>query len=150
MLKGHIATVTSVIHSPIERVWKALTDPEELSVWMMGAQVRSEWKVGSAISWEGQWQGSHFRDSGEVLKVQEPDLLQYSHISGAGQGAGVTHIVTIELKEVGGVTHLRLTQDNNPTEEARDRSQANWTAMIDAMKKMLGEAPVPKPTVPRA
>lgn len=44
--------VTSiVIGATPERVWKALTDPEETDKWFFGTTVRSTWEVGSEISW---------------------------------------------------------------------------------------------------
>jgi uncharacterized protein YndB with AHSA1/START domain len=150
MDRGFIAIVTTVIHSTIDRVWKALTDPEQIAQYMMGARVTTDWKEGSPITWQGEWQGKPFEDKGRVLIAREPELLKYGHTSGTAQRPEEEHIVTIELKEVGGVTHVRLTQDNNPTEEARKHSEENWTLMLDGLKKMLGEAPVPKPVAPRA
>jgi hypothetical protein len=32
---------------------------------------------------------------------------------------------------------VSLTQDNNPTEEARARSEKNWNGMLAALKKYL-------------
>lgn len=134
------ATATTLIHFPIERVWQALTDPKQIAQYMFGAQVESDWEEGSPISWKGEFQGKPFHDTGRVLAANPPQLLKYSHTSG-----GEEHIVTVDLKEVGGVTHLRLTQTNNATEEARDHAQRNWEQMLDGLKKMLGEAPTPTP-----
>jgi uncharacterized protein YndB with AHSA1/START domain len=142
MSNGKVANVTTIIHAPIDRVWKALVDPEEIAQYMMGARVVTDWTDGSPIRWKGEWKGKAFEDVGRVLKVREPDMLSYTHKSGATEDAE-EHVIIIELKEVGGVTHLRLTQDNNATEEAREHSEANWTQMLDTLKKMLGEAPVP-------
>ncbi|MEO8589142.1 MAG: SRPBCC family protein [Flavobacteriales bacterium] len=149
MDNGIIAKATAIIHEPIERVWEALVDPEQIARYMMGTQVTSDWKEGSPIAWKGEWNNKAFEDTGRVLKNQEPELLKYSHRSGTRSDATAEHIVTIELKEVAGVTHLRLTQDNNATEEACAESEKNWTAMLDGLKKMLGEAPVAKPEAPR-
>jgi hypothetical protein len=30
-----------------------------------------------------------------------------------------------------------LTQDNNPTEQARDHSEKNWTMMLSALKQFV-------------
>ncbi|HMC98357.1 MAG TPA: SRPBCC family protein [Flavobacteriales bacterium] len=148
MNTGIIARATAIIHEPVDRVWKALVDPEMIARYMMGAQVFSDWKEGSPIVWKGEWKGKAYEDHGQVLKVKEPELLKYSHRSGSDD-QGEEHTVTIELKEVAGVTHLRLTQDNNATEEARQHSEENWNRMLDGLKKVLGEAPVAKPEVPR-
>ncbi len=143
------ANVTSIIHSPIDRVWRALTDPEDIAKYMMGAQVTTDWKAGSAITWKGEWKGKAFEDTGRVLTATEPDLLKCSHSSKTAEGAAEEHVITIELKEVGGATPLNLTQDNHATQEASDHAAENWTMMLDGLKKMLGEAPVIKPEVAR-
>ncbi len=149
MSKGIEAIVTTIIHAPIDRVWKALIDPEDIARYMMGARVNTDWVEGNPIHWSGEWKGKAFEDEGRVLKVREPDLLAYTHNSASADGTTEEHVVTIELKEVGGVTHLRLTQDGNATQTAREHAEANWTQMLDQLKKMLGEAPVPSPEVTR-
>ncbi len=122
MNNGIAARVTSIIHASLDRVWKALVDPEDIAKYMMGARVRTDWSEGSPIRWEGEWNGKPFEDVGRVLKVREPELLSYTHNSTEAEGATQEHVITIELKEVGGVTHLRLTQDNNSTEDARQHA----------------------------
>ena len=149
MIKGIPAIATVIIHEPIDRVWKALVDPKDIARYMMGAQVTTTWKEGSPITWKGEWKGKPFEDTGRVLEVRQPDLLKYAHRSGNAPTAEEEHTVTIELKEVAGVTHVRLTQDHNATEEARAASEANWTAMLEGLKKLLGDAPVAKPEVTR-
>jgi uncharacterized protein YndB with AHSA1/START domain len=145
MSTAHIAEASTIIHEPVEAVWKALLDPDMNAKFMMGARVITDWKEGSSIIWKGEWKGKPYEDRGTVLTVREPDLLKYTHNSGSGDNPSQQHTIVIELKEVGGVTHVRLTQDNNATAEARDESQKNWTTMLDALKKAMGEAPVDKP-----
>lgn len=146
----HIADITTVIHEPIDRVWKALVDPEQIAQYMMGAKVVSDWKEGSSITWKGEWNGKPFEDHGKVVAVREPELLKYTHATGSSSAAESTHTVSIELKEVAGVTHLHLTQDNNASDDARAESEKNWNAMLQGLKKMLGEAPVAQPAQPRS
>lgn len=149
MSTGITASVTSVIHAPLERVWKALVDPADIAKYMMGARVTTSWSEGSAIRWRGEWKGKPYEDTGRVLKVREPELLSYTHTSTGAEGASQEQVIIIELKEAGGVTHLRLTQDNNRTDEERQHAEAMWTLMFDELKKMLGEAPVAAPETAR-
>ena len=149
MSNGMEAIVTTIIHAPIDRVWTALVDPEDIARYMMGARVVSDWSEGGAIRWSGEWKGKAFEDVGRVVKARAPDLLVYTHNSAGADGATQEHVISIELKEVGGVTHLRLTQGGNNTEAAREHAVENWTLMLDQLKKMLGEAPVPAPEAPR-
>lgn len=147
-MNGYIAVVSTIIHHPIERVWNALIDPEEIQRYMMGARVNTDWKEGSPITWSGEWEGHRYVDNGTVLVVREPDLLKYTHTSSSSNDP-TEHTVIIELKEVAGTTHMRLSQDGNKTEAQRDAAQEKWGSMLDQLKVMLGEAPVPTPAQPR-
>jgi hypothetical protein len=42
-----------------------------------------------------------------------------------------------ELDENDGKTHISLSQDNNPTEEAAEHSRANWEKMLTALKQVV-------------
>ena len=142
------ATVSAIIHFDIDHVWNALTDPDEIARYMMGTHVETDWKEGSSIVWKGKWKNKAYEDHGRVLKVREPELLEYVHYSGTDTTTGGHHVL-IELQEVAGVTHVRLTQNNNPTDKARLEVEKNWTAMFDGLKRSLGEAPVSKPVKAR-
>ena len=138
-----LAEVTTVIHEPVDRVWQALVDPKLISQYMMGAEVITDWEEGSTIRWKGEWQGKPYEDRGHLLIVREPDLLKYTHVSSAAPDKA--HTITVELIEVAGVTHLHLTQDNNVSQEACIAAEKNWRAILDGLKKVLGEAPVKAP-----
>ncbi len=45
--------------------------------------------------------------------------------------------VTYELLEQNGKTTLKLTQDNNPSQEAADRSAKNWEMVLQGLKKIV-------------
>jgi hypothetical protein len=47
------------------------------------------------------------------------------------------HIVTVELSTDGERTRVTLSQDNNPTEQAREHSERNWGKMLAALKQFL-------------
>lgn len=142
--KSAVAIVTTVFHTDIDQVWNALVDPKLIAQYMLGMQLATDWEEGSPITWEGVWNGRAAHACGRVLQVRHPDLLKYTHIDTTTQ-APLKHTITVELKPVAGTTHLRLTQDNNASLEAARESEVNWTAILDGMKRALGEAPVKKP-----
>lgn len=142
MSNEHNACVHTVVHESMERVWKALVEPQDSAQYRMGAQVITDRKQGGPIRWKGEWKGKVFEDTGRVLKVREGELLSYTHEYTTAEGTTEVHTVTFELKEVGGVTHLRVTQENNSTVEAKEQAEANWKQLLDQLKEHLGEAPV--------
>jgi uncharacterized protein YndB with AHSA1/START domain len=121
------AKASTVIRASREKVWRALTDPQAIKQYMFGADVTSDWKAGSAITWRGEWQGKPFEDKGEVLEARPNEHLAYRHQN---------HRVSIELSPEGDATRLTLTQDGNPDEKARDHAQKNWEMMLGGLRKV--------------
>jgi len=140
--KPAVAEVQTTIDAPVARVWQALITPEDIKRYMFGATVVSDWKEGSPISWKGEWQGKRFEDKGQILRMDPERQLRYSHwspLSSQPDQPENYHTVTIDLGEEQGRTRVRLTQDNNPSEEARAHSEKNWRTMLDGLKKLLEE-----------
>ena len=127
-----MSTYTVDINAPRTEVWQALTDPDLIEKYMFGAQVISDWVVGSSIIWMGEWQGKAYQDKGEVLAVDPPRLLRYSHfspLSGAEDRPENYHTVTCELSGEDGFTHLELTQEPGEGPE--------WDAMLKGLKELV-------------
>ncbi len=142
MKKDHVAKASITVNAPISKVWDALVNPAALKQYGFGATVVSDWREGSPIIWKGEWQGKSFEDKGVILQLQPGRVLQYSHFSPLSRLPDTLenyHTVTYELSADGNRSRVTLTQDNNPTEQARDHSQKNWEMMLGAMKKFLEE-----------
>ncbi len=134
-----VATATITIDTTRERIWQALTDPQDIRQYMFGAEVRGDWTEGSAITWRGEWKGESYEDKGVVLKVVPPALLAYSHyspLSGPPDEPANYHVVNIQLSSDTPV-RVTLTQDGNATEEARRHSEKNWRQMLATLKTCL-------------
>ena len=136
-----IARVSTRIDAPKEKVWEALVTPKIIKQYFFGTDVNSDFKVGSKITWKGEWEGKSYEDKGEIREVKQDRLLQFSHLSPSSGEKDIPEnyrIVTIELEEDNNrKTKVTLTQDNNPTEAAREHSEKNWQGMLDEMKKLL-------------
>jgi uncharacterized protein YndB with AHSA1/START domain len=59
-----IAHATTSIRSSKDRVWDALLDSDAIRQYMFGADVESDWREGSPISWSGASNGRRYRDKG--------------------------------------------------------------------------------------
>jgi uncharacterized protein YndB with AHSA1/START domain len=139
-----IAQAMITIDAPRSKVWRALVDSAANKQFMFGADVRSDWKEGSPITWSGEFKGKSFQDKGVILRVQPERVLKYSHFSplaGKPDKPENYHTVTIELADAGSQTRLVLTQDNNATEQARAESERNWKTMLESLKKVVTSAP---------
>ena len=137
----HLAKTSTTIDAPAGRVWDALVTPSIIRQYMFGTNVTSDWKEGSPITWKGEWEGKAYEDKGVIQKIQPGRLIRFTHFSpqaGLPDKPENYHTVTIELAEDGSDrTRVSLSQDNNPTDEARQHSEKNWGMMLDGMKKLL-------------
>ena len=135
-----IAKASATVDAPVAKVWEALVNPDAVKQYMFGTNVASDWKEGSPITWEGEWNGKSYEDKGVILAFEPERKLQYSHfspMSGEPDKPENYHTVTIELADAGAETQVSLTQDKNATEEAKEHSQKNWEMMLGGLKKYL-------------
>jgi uncharacterized protein YndB with AHSA1/START domain len=138
MQRGFDAVKTLAIEAPPAKVWRALTDPDQVREYMHGTNLASDWVVGDPITWSGEWKGKSYVDKGTVLEVEPERRLSYTHWSpmgGSDDRPENYHTVSIDLTPEGSKTKLTLTQDNNPTQaEADAMAENNWGPMLEGLK----------------
>ena len=142
-MADHIARAQTDIAASPDEVWGLLTQRGPDPDIMFGAEVVSDWHVGSPIRWKGEWEGKTFEDKGEVIEVDPPRRLVVTHFSPMSGDRDVPenyHRVTYALDPVDGGTRVSLQQDGNKTEEAAEHSTANWQGMLDGLKKAAERA----------
>lgn len=136
----YIARSSITVAALPEKVWDALVNPAAIKQYMFATTVVSDWTEGSPIVWKGEWQGKRYEDRGVILQLSPGRALQYTHFSrlaGLPDRQENYHTVTIQLSPEGKHTRVSLTQDNNPTEEARSHSEKNWRMMLDGLKRFV-------------
>jgi uncharacterized protein YndB with AHSA1/START domain len=139
-MADHVARAEVDIDASPRQVWAALTDPEQVTRWMVGTHVTTDWQVGSPITWQGEMDGRTYEDKGEILVADEPSRLSMTHYSplmGQADEPENYHTVTYELSPEGQATTVVLTQDGNESEEQAEQFSANWQGMLDALKSTV-------------
>lgn len=139
-MTGYTAKAQTEIDASADRVWTAMTDPDQIKEYMFGSQVETDWKQGSPIRWKGEYQGKSYEDKGEVLEVDPGRRLKVTHFSpltGQDDVPENYHTVTYDLDEHDGHTHVALTQDNAGSEEEAEHSSAMWQQMLGGLRKQV-------------
>jgi uncharacterized protein YndB with AHSA1/START domain len=134
------AEATTTINTPVSRVWDALTNPSLIKQYLYGTEVTSDWKVGSPITYKGEWEGKSYEDKGEILQIEREKLLVstfWSSLAGLPDVPENYKTVRYELSPEDNGTKLTITQDNNATREEADHSTQNWTTVLDKLKELL-------------
>ncbi len=130
------------INTTADKVWQALTEPAMVKQYLFGTDVKTDWQVGSPITYSGLWDGKPYEDKGTVVK-NEPEKLLVTTYWSAAFGENIPEnqrTVSYEISPAEAGTTLTITQDNAKTEEERDHSQKNWDMVLNSIKKLLETA----------
>ena len=69
------------IKASSERLWEILTDPSYIAQYLYGTQTETDWKMGSNITFKGEYDGHTYTDKGIVMVNQPYTLLAYDYWS---------------------------------------------------------------------
>src|SRR6516162_6711468 len=98
------------IRAPAQKIWEALTDPEQNKVFWGGYHQQSSWRVGDDYRIAGP--DGRVWDEGKVLAFEPPRRLSVSwlHVSDEAMKAEGHSTATFDLEDTGkGVTKLTVT-----------------------------------------
>ncbi len=96
------ASASIVIDRPRTQIWTALTDPDLVKQYFMGATVKSDWQVGHPITFSGTWNDKPYEDKGEILSFEPEQEMSYSHwspLSDTDDEPSNYHVVKIALED---------------------------------------------------
>jgi uncharacterized protein YndB with AHSA1/START domain len=128
------------INAPKSKVWMALIDPEQVKKYFFGTVLKSDWKVGSAITFSGEWEGKPYLDKGIILQIEKEKILKYNYWSSfSGTEDKPENYATIiySLEEKTGQTTIFISQDSIKSKEALDHSEQNWQMIMKSLKELL-------------
>ncbi len=131
---------TITFNAPVAKVWQGITAPEIVKQYFFGTNLKSDWKIGSRITFSGEWEGHKYEDGGTILDIAPPKLLKYSYwssMSGTEDKPENYNNITQELSEKDGITTLVITQEGVKNQQAKDHSEQNWKSVFDGLKKII-------------
>jgi len=110
---------------PPQRVWAAITEPEQLKAWFPDTIVVQEWRVGAPLRFEHA--GLDLNFDGEVLAVEEGRLLEFRW---------GTDRIRFEVEPDGDGTKLTLLDTIDELGKAA-RDAAGWHVCLDHLADHL-------------
>jgi len=117
---------TRRLDHPVEKVWRAITEPEHLQAWFPDTIVVEEWAVGAPLRFETSHEEIGDFD-GEVLAVEPPRLLEFRWGSDA---------IRFEVEPDGDGCTLTLTDTIDELGKAA-RDGAGWHTCLDLLEHHL-------------
>lgn len=139
MITGNLSTYKTTINASVEKVWKALINPEMVKQYFFGSSQETDWEIGSSILWSGEYEGTKYIDKGKVLEFLPYNKLSYSYLSswsGLDDKPENYLFVTYEVEANEAGTELTITQSNYDEEKTKHSSE-NWAVVIDGLKKLV-------------
>ena len=132
-------TFISIDATPAQ-VWKALITPKLIKKYLMGTDVTSDWKEGSAITYNGEYEGKKYHDKGIIKKMEPEKIFQSTYLSsmsGKEDKPENYKLVTYKISTKDNKTVITLSQDNNSTEKEKEHSTENWKTVLKKMKEVI-------------
>lgn len=131
---------TIAIKAPQTEVWDALVNPEKIKKYLFGTETKTDWKVGSPITFSGIWNDKPYEDKGTILAIEPGKSLTYNYWSNMSESedksenyANVGYLV----EEQGNETLLTITQDGFKDDAAAEKSAGDWGYIMEEIKKLV-------------
>ena len=137
------------VAAPAERVFQALTDPQQLMRWWNSEECTTEffemdtrpggqWRFGTKKSKLNVNAVNRFSCHGEVLECDPPHLLAYTWISNWHDDKSRKTIVRWELTPTKDGTHVKVTHSGLAEETvARKDYSGGWPGVVQLLKTFV-------------
>lgn len=135
------------IEAKAENVWDTLVNPEKVKQYLFGTKVSSDFKIGSPITFEGEYDGMKYKDKGKIVEYEENSLLKYSYHSSFSELEDKEEnyqLITYRISSKSEKSinnddlkvNLEISQENIPTEAAKEDSEKNWSLLLKKIKEI--------------
>jgi len=136
------------INASAAKVWDALINPEKTKKYMFGCETVSDWKIGSPLLWQAEYEGKEtVFVKGEIVDLQPEKYLKYTTIdpnSNIDDTSENYLTVTYELISDDGKTILNVKQGDYLTvaygerryQEAYNNGEG-WDPILTEIKKLV-------------
>ncbi len=121
-------------------IWKALTTPSIIAKYLHGTNTITDWKQGSEIWFEGEYEGQHYKDGGIIKNFDPPHTLSYSYwtsFSGLENKEENRSLVNYYIHSEDNITKLTWHQVGFANETNRQHSEDGMPAFLSNIKSIV-------------
>lgn len=135
---------------PPARVFRALTDSDELAKWFTNAECPAKyWRMdarkGGRYSYQTERSATvkvngvdQFYCEGEITEFDPPRLLVYTWVANWHDNKTIATTVRWELTQTNSGTHVKVTHSGLANEKvARDDYRGGWPGVMDSLKAFV-------------
>jgi len=129
------------INANIDKVWHALTEPKLIAQYLHGTETITDWKAGSKITFQGEYEGKTYRDGGVIKEIIQNEKLSYTYwtgFSGLEDKPENYSLVTYLVSKIdAGKTKFTWITKGFGSQEEYDRSMNSMPKFLENIKEIV-------------
>jgi uncharacterized protein YndB with AHSA1/START domain len=129
--------VTFIRTTP-ERLWSALTDPNEMKEYWFGMHIKTEWKTGA--EWQMVFPDGRVADTGQILECDRPKRirLKWKNEFRPELKAEGFSLCTMDLEPMGDAVRLTITHTIERADSKFIQAvSGGWPKIVSNLKSLL-------------
>ncbi|WP_291634829.1 SRPBCC domain-containing protein [Clostridium sp.] len=135
-----IASQSIEINIGNSKLWDVLTNPKIIQEYLYGTQTITDWKIGSKIMFQGEFNGQKYCDMGVINENVLHELLSYSFwssFSGLENRPENYSLITYNLESIDyNKTKFTWTQKGHPDEESCAHAETQIGELLKNIKEI--------------
>jgi uncharacterized protein YndB with AHSA1/START domain len=129
------------VNADLAKVWKALTTPEIIKDYLFGTETVTDWKVGSEVVFQGEYEGHKYRDHGVILENEFQKKIAYSYWSGFSgtedKPENYSAVIYTLEKISDQKTKFTWTQKGFANEQGYEHSKSGMNEFLQKIKEVM-------------
>lgn len=130
-----------IVNADVKKVWEALTTPAIIKEYLYGTETITDWKVGSPIIFQGEYQGQNYKDTGVIVEFKPMEKISYSYWSGftglENKPENYSKVSYLVQAIDAATTQFTWTQTGFASETGYNHSKDGMTDFLNGIKKVM-------------
>lgn len=129
------------INASLAKVWNALTEPKIIAQYLHGTETITDWKVGSKITFQGEYEGKTYHDGGVIKEFMPNEKISYTYWSSFTGLENIPENYSLVTYEVSAIdanrTKFTWTTKGYTNEEEFEKSKLSMPPFLENIKAVV-------------
>ncbi|TKB97909.1 SRPBCC family protein [Pedobacter cryophilus] len=136
-----VVSKSVIVYANRNRVWEVLTNPQIIKEYLFGTETITDWKVGSEIIFQGDYDGHQYKDHGVITENIPTTKLSYSYWSGFSgmedKPENYSKVTYLLADKRNNQTEFTWIQEGYANEEVYQHSKSGMDEFIESIKLIM-------------